>query len=714
MNGFKFIAIKTGEALSKEEFSPINKKFFPKENYDYLKNLEPDTSFLFFNDYEISEDSSLLVHKIENSIPNIYKLKNNPDTNIEVSAIVGKNGSGKSSLIEILYLAIHNLAVHAEVLFDSDKQLITQPQNYLRCELFFLVDKNTSYKIKLDYDDSSRRCYLFKAKKHKNIFAYKKEPDDLNTKDLANLFYTISVNYSIYGLNSEQIGSWINHLFHKNDSYQTPLVINPMRTSGNFDINRENYLFKYRLLSNATLKYKNSRNDVEVVDGIWLSEIIFKLDTLKIRALESERSFYVSGKDQGLKERTIEELITESKLGFNIDELIILAARNILGIEYVRAKKIEYEHEVKLYIVKKLYRIAFNYNRYWDYLDFGIHGKPIIFETTFNKSNFVDFLKVLGADNTHVTLKLRQALNYLINNPLKEYTANNSSTRYWFDSSLTGKIYRIPFNEFAEKLLTFSDKVINCLPPSLFKIIINVYKEKKENYFDITTLSSGELQLIQSVQSSIYHLNNLESYRDSDLKENIKYKNVLILFDEIELYFHPEYQRKILSHFIFEIDQLELKLIENIHVVYITHSPFVLSDIPHINQLHLKNGKVDPTIDKTFAANIYELLQSTFYLESNIGDYAEGVIDEIQGELYKIQILTNNEKIDKITLSKLKENFKEKEYLKIIKLIGDRIVRNKMLDIYFECFGEDVLMRQKFLESQIESFKSELDNLRND
>jgi len=708
MSEFKLIAIKTGDTLTTEEFSPVNTIMVPKENYNYLKNLKPNKAFVFFNDYEISEDSTRLIHKAENSIPNIYKLENNPNTNIEISAIVGRNGSGKSSLIEILYLAIHNLAIKAEVLYDIDKNLIIEPQNYLRCELFVLIDKNTAYKIKLDYDDSTRRCYLFKSTKSNNSFAFKSDAEEIEKEDLASLFYTISVNYSIYGLNSQQIGSWINHLFHKNDSYQTPLVINPMRNDGNFDINRENYLFKYRLLSNATLKYKKTKNDVEIVDGIKLHELVFKIDRTKIQVLEAETQFDERQGELLKKERTIEQLLLENKLDLDLKEMVALTIKELFDIDFKNSVSIEYEKEVHLYIIKKLYRIAFNYSKYWDYLEFGLHGKPIMFETYFHKTKFIDYLKALSFDHTHVTLKLRQALNYLINNPLKTYTPDEGTTRYWFESTLTGKIYRIPFNEMADKLLGFSDKIINCLPPSLFKILINVYKDKKENYFDISKLSSGELQLTQSIQSSLYHLNNLESYDESKDDNSIKYENVLLLFDEVELYFHPEYQRKIVSNFISEVDQLDLKLIKNIHVIYITHSPFVLSDIPHINQLHVKNGNVDSIVDKTFAGNIYELLQSTFYLESNIGDYAERVIDEVLGKLYEIRNLINAEKIDEIALSKLKEDFEEREYLKIIKLIGDRIVKNKMLDIYFECFREHDLIRREFLESQIKKFQKEL------
>lgn len=711
MSEFKLIAIKTGDSLSEEEARIVDtKKWVAKENYNYLRNLDSNKAFLFFNDYSINSDSSILKHHIDKQIPNLYSLVKNKETNIEVSAIVGRNGSGKSSLIDILYLAVHNLSVQFGILYDSDKNKVVLPQNYLRCELFFLINEEKSYKIKFQFDDDKAECYLFKSKKRGGVFKYKNVPDSFEKEELSNLFYAISVNYSIYGLNSSQIGNWINHLFHKNDSYQTPLVINPMRTEGNFDINRENYLFKYRLLSNSILKYKYSKGDIEIVDSIKLKELIFRLDSNKIKTLESENK-YLEGGDRKVISRTIEDLILASKFSYNKKEIARLAIKHILNRDFKVSLITEYEEEVELYIVKKLYRIAFNYDKYWKYLDFNTHSKPVALKTVFDVSKFINYLKALEKDQTHITLKLRQALNYLLNNPLKTFTNSKLETRYWFYSSLTSKIYRTPFNEFADRLLNFSDNVINCLPPSLFNIMINVSEGSIKDSYDINRLSSGQLQLVQSVQSSLYHINNLESYQKSTNISNVIYKNALLVFDEIELYFHPEYQRKIIDHFIWELDQIELKLIKNIHIIYVTHSPFVLSDIPHTNQLNLNEGSPQLIKNETFAANIYELLQNSFYLESPIGEYSEKIIDELLNSLNRILEIKESGK-EKNILRTLRKKGKKEAYFKTINLIGDRIVRNKLLDIYKKCFDVNNETKEEVINLKINHLKQELKNLK--
>ena len=63
-------------------------------------------------------------------------------------------------------------------------------------------------------------------------------------------FYTMVVNYSLFSLNAKEVGNWVNPLFHKNDGYQTSIVLNPMRSDGNININSERSLLTRRLVSN--------------------------------------------------------------------------------------------------------------------------------------------------------------------------------------------------------------------------------------------------------------------------------------------------------------------------------------------------------------------------------------------------------------------------------------------------------------------------------
>lgn len=59
-----------------------------------------------------------------------------------------------------------------------------------------------------------------------------------NLKELSHdFFYTFVSNYSLYAYNSLELNKeytddnqcWIEKIFHKNDGYQTPIVLNPYR-----------------------------------------------------------------------------------------------------------------------------------------------------------------------------------------------------------------------------------------------------------------------------------------------------------------------------------------------------------------------------------------------------------------------------------------------------------------------------------------------------
>src|SRR5690606_18263441 len=78
----------------------------------FLKNLEIGTVYKFFQQYDIRciDESKLEYYDSPNADDDIsiYNLKNG--INVNVSAVVGLNGSGKSSLIELFYYFIYKIA----------------------------------------------------------------------------------------------------------------------------------------------------------------------------------------------------------------------------------------------------------------------------------------------------------------------------------------------------------------------------------------------------------------------------------------------------------------------------------------------------------------------------------------------------------------------------------------------------------------------------
>ena len=125
------------------------------------------------------------------------------------------------------------------------------------------------------------------------------------------------------------------------------------------------------------------------------------------------------------------------------------------------------------------------------------------------------------------------------------------------------------------------------------------------------------------------------------IDEILKYKFVNIILDEVELYFHPEMQRQFVFLLLHAIRCVKFRHLKGIHILFATHSPFILSDIPsdHVLALGLRNEKDKEEPIKTFGANIMEMLSNTFFMDSSIGETVRREISKLVE--YHIDIVRN-------------------------------------------------------------------------
>ena len=216
------------------------------------------------------------------------------------------------------------------------------------------------------------------------------------------------------------------------------------------------------------------------------------------------------------------------------------------------------------------------------------------------------------------------------------------------------------------------------------------------------SLSSGEKQYVFSLNTITYHIFNLDSI-DYD-SPFIRYNYVNILFDEVELCFHPDMQRSFIHDLLKMIKSLRLEKISGLNILFATHSPFILSDIHEKNVLHLRSGQSINRLNKgTFAANHHDLLHDNFFLEDGfMGKFAQEKINEV------IRFLTyhiNQKRLSNefngshlLEFQELKKMSleKENEYLEklgaleydfdrcneIIQLINEPLLKNKILEMF--------------------------------
>ncbi|WP_439697429.1 AAA family ATPase [Mucilaginibacter sp. AW1-7] len=579
---------------------------------------------------------------IANFPPEIYNVGK---IDVHISAIVGKNGAGKSSLVELLYVALYNLSRRLRLTDKEDEEGVPYtPEANINVEIYYRL-KGRFFKITsignffhlTQFNNNGRG---FQASAH---FNYREQ--------LAELFYTIVINYSMYGLNSREVGHWIKSIFHKNDSYQTPVVLNPYRSEGNININSENYLAKARLLTNllsdgsGILYFKNNVKTAK--------KAVFTMDASKFQ-VNKKSGEIVFPNSNDLSHRIFPVLfeIFFNEPGFQVSNDIYL------------------QRLAKEYIIRKLKSIAQRYKQYRRFPNFfGMHKSELLRK----------YIETLYADHSHITFKLRQAINFLKFDIIPKDKEN----------------FELPIGALAASIKTVQDKhdipTIELLPPSFFAIDIEFSNSEDR----MEKLSSGEKQKIYALSSLVYHLRNLDSVKEYQYQrvptdtptKLVKYQHINIIFDEVELYYHPDLQRRFIKDLLASIAAARLKSIRSINLLFITHSPFILSDIPEEHTLYLdvREGRSLQVSSetKTFGGNIHDLLANSFFLDTEgyMGEFAKEQIESAIN--YLMWVIQRNQKNKPATRYPKWDQIKVRRF---IDMLGEPLIKTSLNELYTQAF----------------------------
>lgn len=775
-----------------------------------IKNLNINTLYQFYSDYTFKTSTGKIISPYNHSNVDIEYIEYKESApihlygqNISISAIVGKNGSGKSSLLELFYFMIHCM---------NDIDVKLEFNTSINVELFYLID-NQIQKLRIYSKDRSglnitKNIFNLNSDSVSTHSVYMKE---LGVEILSNLdFYSIILNYSIYGLNSEIMGNyWIKNIFHKNDGYQVPIVINPMRTNGNIDINKEYLLAQSRLV---LYKYMIAQKKENVIDNIKINRIDFLLDLDKHQYINDKKESLII--DEIIKTSTkiynndfkssISNQHAFSHLLENLFHIVNISNQELINTIvkiYEENSKIKllkrddlrgsYNEDLKLlcilYVFKKIIRITQNYAEYDQFyfifneysplnegfnieisaptclneyiknnieidkenyftlkdiekeelgkialdelLEKTITGgflydvtnrttKKILYlindfikdtpnkeklsyqiinsldikikydiDSFYNayKNEFLaqlhknpDFLKFcfnklvkkLKDDTSHITFKLKQALNYFKNDLFSKINLDeeflDKEKQNLIISEQNRKTHLFPLK--IEQTYFENINNIEETPIAFFTPIIYVSKNDIEYEFD--KLSSGEQQYIHTILNVIYHIYNIASVIDNQSDKKL-YRKINLIFDEIELYFHPEYQRTFINDLINNLNEIsKVNTQLEFNILFSSHSPFILSDIPSQNVLQLKDGKPFPNNEiNSFGSNIYDLLKDEFFMENGtIGEYAVNLIKDIN------KFIGNGRNTSQIN---------DETITKYIDLIGEPVLRTALREAYF-------------------------------
>lgn len=634
--------------------------------------------------------------------------------NISVSAIVGKNGAGKSLLLELLFRMVNNFGymLGANVRKNKKGSKYVKYVDGIYADLKYRIDDElVILKCRYDkvlYSYEGKTFCLFDSLDAKDTFGQERPRADMEEEaqeiDVVSMdaalrielckhfFFSVVTNYSLQSYNSndyldeealghhyvDDIGidkndSWLDGVFHKNDGYLVPISLNPERYKGFFDLQKETDLTSSRL---EILLIEAKRRNINFIDNYELDDIEYSFSwdyiankvSLEKDSIKDEYELRSAIRLIAEDSHSVLAILLE-RYGFHVDD-----SENLLfyvGIAYLFYKTHSIAASYPIFgAPKQMVNV--------EHLDEICHDEDTIVQ-------YASFIKQLIHDKSHLTTKLRKTLNFmkaLVNGQNLE-----ESFSYYRD-------YTHFVGEVLSKRPSLEDRMA-ILPPPFFKSKVYLRQIDTGKRMLYSKLSSGERQYLFTFSALLYHVFNIKMTPVN----RPHYRLANLMLDEVEICFHPEYQRTLVYRLIELLRQFRLNYRFSINIILTTHSPFILSDIPKSNVLYLENGKsVGETIYKdTFGANVNDILHQSFFLKKGfMGEFARDKIQSV---------------IDFLNSKNSSKWTKESSLEFIEKVVSEPILQRQLRSLYEKRYDLRDNKIEK-LESEIERLKQKLKDLK--
>ncbi|WDF23831.1 AAA family ATPase [Fusobacterium polymorphum] len=595
------------------------------KKYKSLENFQVnfDKSYNIEFEYKENRIKKLIIKKNINKIPKHFYGRNINSINI----IIGKNGTGKSSILEMMSL------------FDRVNGTYKSYVDYPREFLIIYKTNNEKEFILEGYHENDDDKYFEFLKMSKDSLTF-----------LVNYYtFKMTENYEFIGTNSPKnlkdtgilrikYGEERINFFEKKYSYeeaeQGNYKINTGVSEGNKATIYEYFINKKNIQSEL---YRDANIVIEIpeldfyIDKIKNPfEIIKEIKLFNILKEEKIKDVVIKNYSNYLFSYKIWEII-ENK-SFQVDKIL-----DIIKTEKIKLKKIKNTEQI-------LERLLDEIKEY---------------ENVKELSNKIHEILLLLNDVQVSELNFKRKTNIL-----KKYKIKGNDSR-------------------TKKFLEKYDEIVNY--PWTNK---RLYLPEFEKILNITEegMSDGERVRV-NIFSTIHRF----------LGENGELKNkkyVTLLFDEVEMFLHPEWSRTFLHDLLLELKDYRDKQFK---IIFASHSPFLLSDICSEGVIYLEKKERKTILKeieiKNFGANIIDLFKNTMFLKSTFGEFATEKIKKVV------------KKIDETNSYSFIKNNHEINY--IIEEIGEKLISNKLKSM-IEAKLENEVNDKEYYKNKIEEYQAKI------
>lgn len=637
------------------------------------------------------EDNSIEKEDNDNAIKHINLIEKENYANIfgknlNIITIVGENGSGKSNVINILSYILRSISsVKNKKMVNGDDYDIGDIPN--DCKYCLIIKENEQYIAFCSDNCINKLNAEIKTKEGKNFLkaVYFDSIHALNKKipfikkrivQSENHKYKVAKFQPFYkkeDSNPVQFTLWnsidnITRIKLKNyfyyDRFRLYDTVRNLMALYEFNNEKQLNIFK----NNKKLIFDKYSPYVDIVEALkWAND---RIQNTKEESYEITRA--ISGSAGQLTRQMNAGKTIEYVLDKVLPKLFFMYALGEI-LEINKNKKYKDDN-------RKMIIAPFNEEKI----------KKLDYETYDNSSKRVEFYEQCLAKCGNKRLKdmFSAYIKYETNSQMKKYLTN-----YYI---LKGNVLKLKTSApYADK----NKKYIKSIE-SLKAISKNLYMSEE---YDFMSLSTGEQRLMRFIADLYYCADKLKGNSETNI----------FLFDEMDLSWHPEWQRKMIYYvydLLKKITMSDKNKNRKFSLIFTTHSPFILSDMPQGNVVFLDKGNnITKTVNlNTFGANIHDLFNCGFFFEyescCTMGKFVQDLIQE--------DILNGIENLNE----SIQEDLEYK-----INLIGDPLLRNALLEkLYFKDEYkpeiesiEYLRVKNKKLQQRIDELEKEKNNEKN-